>query len=397
MSIEEIQTLPAGWRWVKLGDVTEIISGQSPPGETYRNTPEGLPFFQGKTDFGRRHPIPRMWCVAPVKVAKQGDILISVRAPVGPTNVADQKCCIGRGLAAIRCHDTVDQEFVLAALRLYEADLVKKGSGSTFQAINRDDLLNLAIPLPLLPEQKRIAAILTKKMAAVEKTLTAAEARLKAAKELPAAYLREVFEGAEAQTWPRKRIEEIAELLSSKSIATDGDTEVQAITSACLSEVGFLPTGIKTARMKSSDVPQCIVAPGELLIARSNTPELVGRVSMFEGDPSGVVASDLTIRIMPYDLNNSKFLLYYLSFLYLSGYWKERAGGASGTMKKITRGQILVEKVPVPPHEEQQRILLWLRRKTSEAQNLILQLQDELTASKKLPQALLCCAFAGEL
>lgn len=101
--------LPAGWRWVRLGDIADIIAGQSPPGETYRKKPEGLPFFQGKADFGLVHPSAATWCVAPIKIARIGDILISVRAPVGPTNIADQECCIGRGLAAIRPKIDVDK------------------------------------------------------------------------------------------------------------------------------------------------------------------------------------------------------------------------------------------------------------------------------------------------
>src|SRR5208337_2692307 len=128
--------LPDGWRWVKLGKVCEIIAGQSPPGSTYRTMPEGLPFFQGKADFGLLNPVPRVWCVDPNKIALPGDILISVRAPVGPTNVADVKCCIGRGLAAIRCEHNVDSDFILAALRRFENKLVVKGSGSTFEAIS---------------------------------------------------------------------------------------------------------------------------------------------------------------------------------------------------------------------------------------------------------------------
>jgi type I restriction enzyme S subunit len=132
--------LPEGWRWVRLGEVCEIIVGQSPPGTTYRNTPDGLPFFQGKADFDAVSPVARVWCASPVRLALAGDILISVRAPVGPTNVADTECCIGRGLAAVRCGPNADRDFILSALRRFEAAIAEKGTGSTFQAINRDDL-----------------------------------------------------------------------------------------------------------------------------------------------------------------------------------------------------------------------------------------------------------------
>lgn len=99
--------LPEGWEWKRLGDKQyfDLIMGQSPPSSSYNLRGVGLPFFQGKAEFGTLHPVARKFCSAPSRLAEKDDILISVRAPVGPTNLADQKCCIGRGLAAIRCKD----------------------------------------------------------------------------------------------------------------------------------------------------------------------------------------------------------------------------------------------------------------------------------------------------
>ena len=133
------------------------------------------------------------------------------------------------------------------------------------------------------------------------------------------------------RAWPMRPLGEVCTLLPAKSIALAGDTAVRAITSACLTELGFEPSGIKPARMWARDVDECVVGNGEILMARSNTPELVGRVASFDGEPEGVVASDLTIRILPSGTLHTEFLTSYLSALYCSGYWKERAGGASGS------------------------------------------------------------------
>ena len=389
--------LPPGWRSARLGEVCEIIAGQSPPGETYRKTPEGLPFFQGKADFGPRHPVARAWCVAPTKIALPGDILISVRAPVGPTNVADVECCIGRGLAAIRPGEKAYRDFMLIALRFFERKIAELGSGSTFEAIRMEDLASLEIPVPPLSEQKRIAPILNHQMAAIERARAATGAQLEAAKALPAAYLRAVFSSPEAQRWPRQTLGEVSELLPSKSIATDGDASVLAATTACLTETGFEPSGVKSARMWANDAAECALSPGEVLIARSNTPDLVGRVAMYEGDPPRVVASDLIIRVRPMDTLKPKFLTAYLSFLYLSGYWKDRAGGASGSMKKITRTQIAQEQVPLPPLEEQQRIQTTAQELTAAAKEVRRAAEEQLAAIDALPAALLRRAFNGEL
>ena len=389
--------LPEGWRLVKLGEMCEIIAGQSPPGETYRRSPEGIPFFQGKADFGPRHPIARMWCVAPIKIALSGDILISVRAPVGPTNIADVECCIGRGLAAIRPGSYADRDFILAVLKFSESKLAALGSGSTFDAIKRIDLESLTIPLPPLSEQKRIAAILNEQMSAVEKAGDSAAAQLEAAKLLPTAYLRTIFNSTEAQEWARKRISEVCRLLPSKSISTNGDVEVLAITTACLSETGFQDSGVKRARMNAKDAAECRVSPGEVLVARSNTPELVGRVAMFEGEPKGAVASDLTIRLLPSDAVKPFFLTAYLSFLYLSGYWKERAGGASGSMKKITRHQIQEEQVPIPSLTDQIRVATISKDHIMSVVQLIEALREQLKIIGELPPILFRRAFSGNI
>ncbi len=134
--------------------------GQSPPSSTYNTIGDGLPFFQGKADFGEIFPNTRVFCSQPARIAEPGDILISVRAPVGPTNLTRERCCIGRGLSALRPSKDLTTAFLFYFLRYHEPQLAKLGLGSTFAAINRDDLEEALIPLPNLIEQKRIAALL---------------------------------------------------------------------------------------------------------------------------------------------------------------------------------------------------------------------------------------------
>jgi type I restriction enzyme S subunit len=283
------------------------------------------------------------------------------------------------------------------ALKMFVPELKSLGSGTTFTEISLRSVQVFEIPLPSLDEQKRIAAVLNEQMAEMERSRSAAEAQLEAAKVLPAAYLRAVFNSPEAQLWPRQRLGSICQLLPSKSIATDGDTDVLAVTTACLTEAGFEPSGVKSARMRARDVAECIVSPGEVLAARSNTPDLVGRVAMYAGDPKGVVASDLTIRIWPGNSLESPFLTAYLSFLYLTGYWKERAGGASGSMKKITRDQIVEEQIPVPSLHDQQRVGAILKERMAVAGGTHKVLEAQLSSINALPAALLRRAFSGKL
>jgi len=102
---------------VRLGDVCELNMGQSPESASYNTVTEGLPFYQGNADFGPIYPTPRVWCNSPVKIAEAGDLLVSVRAPIGALNFANERCCIGRGLAALRVKPDSDSKFIYYALK----------------------------------------------------------------------------------------------------------------------------------------------------------------------------------------------------------------------------------------------------------------------------------------
>ncbi|MBK0399820.1 restriction endonuclease subunit S [Limibaculum sp. M0105] len=208
---------------VALGDVATVIAGQSPPGDTYNEAGEGLPFFQGKAEFGDVHPVVRKWCSRPNKVAEAGDILISVRAPVGPTNVAQERCCIGRGLAAIRVNEAnALRDYVHWGIRFKEPELVAKGQGSTFAAISQRDLRSIQLPLPSLDEQRRIVDILNR-AASIERLR--AEAREKLRGFIPALFIRMFGDPVEnPMGWEVRPLGELCSIERNFSIP-DVDTE----------------------------------------------------------------------------------------------------------------------------------------------------------------------------
>lgn len=147
----------------RLGDICRINMGQSPDSSTYNDHGIGLPFYQGNADFGEVYPSARVYCSSPVKVAQKGDILISVRAPIGALNMANEKCCIGRGLAAITANEDVcDRQYLWYVLLSKVEELNAKGTGSTFKAINRNILDETEIPLIPIDDQKQISDQLDK-------------------------------------------------------------------------------------------------------------------------------------------------------------------------------------------------------------------------------------------
>ena len=133
--------------YLSLSRVCKINMGQSPESSSYNENGDGLPFFQGNADFGERYPVTRVWCNAPTKIAHAGDILISVRAPIGAMNYASEECCIGRGLAAITPDsEKVSPEFIFWLLKGKNTELNSKGTGSTFKAIGRKVLEEVLVP-----------------------------------------------------------------------------------------------------------------------------------------------------------------------------------------------------------------------------------------------------------
>src|SRR5438094_8681543 len=151
-----------GWILEPLAAIAHVAMGQSPPSTTYNMTGEGLPFLQGKFEFGEVYPTPVRFCSKPLRVAEQDDILVSVRAPVGPVNLSPAKCCIGRGLAAVRGQPTrIDQLYLFYYLRSAQQEISALGQGSTFGAIGRRDVEGIEVPHPIdLREQRRVASIL---------------------------------------------------------------------------------------------------------------------------------------------------------------------------------------------------------------------------------------------
>lgn len=142
------ENLPDGWRMGTLGEVCEITMGQSPDGETYNETGDGMIFYQGRTDFGNRFPSIRMFTTDPKRFAKKGDILLSVRAPVGDINIAPHDCCIGRGLASIRGRNNCQSYAFYLLQSLSDVFTISDDEGTIFGSITKDDLNNIEIIAP---------------------------------------------------------------------------------------------------------------------------------------------------------------------------------------------------------------------------------------------------------
>jgi type I restriction enzyme S subunit len=140
--------MPSDWTIGKLSDIADITMGQSPDGKSYNEDGVGTVFYQGRAEFGWRFPTRRLFTTAPSRMAKMNDTLMSVRAPVGDLNIANEDCCIGRGLAAIHSKNN-HQSFVHYTIVALKPKLdMYNGEGTVFGCINRDSLNNMEIVIP---------------------------------------------------------------------------------------------------------------------------------------------------------------------------------------------------------------------------------------------------------
>ena len=172
------------WTQTTIGAECTVIAGQSPEGRFYNNEGYGMPFYQGKKEFGEKFiGRPTKWTTKTTKEAKEYDVLLSVRAPVGPVNFATQPICIGRGLAAIRTKESLDADFLFYLLLAKQKE-IRGTEGAVFASINKNQIERVNFSRPPLPEQKRIVAILDEAFAGIDQAIANTEKNIANAKEL---------------------------------------------------------------------------------------------------------------------------------------------------------------------------------------------------------------------
>ena len=181
-----------GWSYKKLGEVCEVISGQSPEGKFYNTEGQGTPFYQGKKEFSSKYiGNPTTWTTVETKIAEKDDLLMSVRAPVGDINFATQRLCIGRGLAAIRTKEDIDKEYLFYFL-VAQKSCIKGKEGVGFASINRKEIMDIDVQYPKdFSEQRSIVTRLDAAFSHIDALKANAEKQLNEARKLFQAELTE--------------------------------------------------------------------------------------------------------------------------------------------------------------------------------------------------------------
>ena len=194
--VEWIGEIPKHWEVKRLKYVADLNMGQSPPSEEYNSDQLGTPFLQGNAEFGLHHPTPKVYCPTAKKQASPGDILLSVRAPVGAINVADQEYGIGRGLCAIRPRiNQLERRYIKYLLEVVRNELYVVATGTTYDAVTVDEVSHMTCVVPPLSEQHQIANFLNSKTGQIDKLIAAEQRKIELLKEYRQSLISEVVTG----------------------------------------------------------------------------------------------------------------------------------------------------------------------------------------------------------
>ncbi len=447
-----LQELPEAWVWTRLEEISDIILGQSPPSSTYNEDRRGLPFYQGKLEFGSIYPTPQKWCTAPKKISEKGDVLISVRAPVGPTNICPEKSCIGRGLAAIRPLGGIETFFTLYLMRAFENSIAGKGTGTTFGAITGNKLKEFDIPLPPLPEQRAIVSKIEQLFSDLDngiENFKKAQAQLKLYRQ---SVLKAACEGklvpneaelakAEGREYEAADVL-LARILKERRETWNGKGKYKEAAAPDMNGLSELPEGwclanvgqitdsmkngiykpkefyaeegfaclrmynidqgkivwkdIKRMNLTKEEIDDYLLVPGDLLVNRVNSRELVGKAAVIYSGIEKCVFESKNIRVRVLNEVVNPYYLCYHFTLAGTEYFNRNAQQVVG-MASISQPQIARFPVLLPPLAEQRRIVAEVERRLSVSDKMEATITDSLQKAEALRQSILKKAFEGKL
>jgi len=375
-----------------LGSACEVIAGQSPEGIHYNQNGVGEPFYQGKKEFGDRFVgVATTWTTRVTKQANSGDIVMSVRAPVGPVNILRSSACIGRGLAAIRPRSGVDRDFIYYQLQAMQNQIAGT-EGAVFASINKSQIEALPIWLPPLVEQQRIVAKLEALLPEIEHGLSlVAQAQAKN-DDVVLSSLAEMFQRHGAS--PSKSYGEVAELSLGKMLdrkKATGRHPTPYLRNVNVRWGVFDTSDVMEMDITPSELDRVSVRRGDVVVCEGGEP---GRCAVWREERSMAIQKALH-RMRPKPGMDSDYLALNLEYQIKCGTAKELFTGT--TIKHLTGEKLQVMTLPVPPLREQREAVAHLKavRDGADALRSVADARRRTLVAMRL--SVLAAAFRGDL
>lgn len=341
----------------RLGDVAHIEMGQSPSSAyVHDELDKGIPFLQGCAEFGVSCPIPKKSCSGSAKVGQSGASLISVRAPVGALNQADQNYVIGRGLAAVLAKGETSQAYLHFALDWCSKALNRVAQGSTFEAIGHKELRTLEIPVPAdFAEQQGIAKVLL----AMDEQIAATESMVAKYDVIRTGLIRDLL--ADVATAPKKPLKELAVIGSGITLGRDfngsGTAEYPYLRVANVQDGRLDLSEVKTIRIPNANAEKVMLQSGDVLMNEGGDFDKLGRGAVWEGQIPNCLHQNHVFRVR---CDQTKLLPGFLALWAASDFGKRffiLASKQSTNLASINSTQLKSFPVLTPSVEKQREIL----------------------------------------
>ncbi|MGH9853940.1 MAG: restriction endonuclease subunit S [Blastocatellia bacterium] len=381
---EESRSLPEGWRWVKLDEVCEFVYGSGLPAHTRQ---DGKVPVYGSNGIVGHHDEP---------LTTGPTIIIGRKGSIGEVHFSPVACWPIDTTYYIE-HTNIEADLLWLTHWLRALNLHEMNKAAAVPGLNRQDVYAIEIPLPPLAEQRRISAILAEQLAAVDRARAATEAQLQAAKALPSAYLRAVFNSPEAQQWPEVLLSEIAETCSgttpSRSKLDYYGGSIPWVKTGELVDGAIEDTEEHITELALQETSLKLLPEHTLLIAMYGQGQTRGRTGLL-ARPATTNQACFAILPKP-EMFDTEFLQYWFrhSYTRLRSETEGRGGNQPNLNGNVLRGQ----RIPLPSLSDQRRIVTTLNERIAMTEQTRKTLEAQLTAINQLPAALLRRAFNGEL
>ncbi|OGV32506.1 MAG: hypothetical protein A2020_11980 [Lentisphaerae bacterium GWF2_45_14] len=387
--------LPPEWEIKKLGEVCEVLDKFRKPITKKDRVAGKIPYYgaTGLLDYVSA-------CIFDEQLVLLGEDGAKWGTCESSAYIIEGKSWVNNHAHVLRPNRNLINDKWLVHNLNYQ-DLRPYISGMTVPKLNQANMLLIPIPLPPLPEQKRIVAILDEVFAAIGKAKENAEKNLANARELFESYLHNVFANP-GKDWKKKRLWEVLDMPPqngwSPPAANHSDTGTPVLTLSSVTGFCFRPDKVKFTSAVTDSSKKYWVHNGDLLITRSNTPELVGHVAIASEINRPTIYPDLIMRMTPtFDLATTDFLYFQMRAPALRAEIKGKAHGANPTMKKISNSDVKTLPIVIPPLAKQCTIVEVLKDLTAKTQNLESVYQQKVASLDELKKSILDKAFRGEL
>lgn len=407
-------SVPQKWKVKKIKHISKIIMGQAPNSDTVSEDFDGVPFLQGNAEFGNKYPKHKYYCTNPKKLSKEGDFLLSVRAPIGALNISDRSYGIGRGLCSIRPHiNNMNSSYLYYLIFEIRSNLYSISTGSTYEAVSAHDVSNLFCLLPPFNEQHQIASFLDHKTSKIDQLIQEKQDLIELLKRKKTALITKcVTKGLDdnvpmkdsgvewigeiPEHWGLGQTKRDYEVCLGKMIQTEPQTPNDTLEYYLRSvnvQDGYIDTSsIKQMWFSKSEKKRYKLQEGDLIVCEGGE---VGRSALWEGWINDCYIQNAVHRVRGKKGKLTIFLFYWMRFIKNIGFIDLICSKA--TISHLTEEKLKKLPLLLVPNSEQHQIADYLDRQISKIDQTIQEIQESIELLQQYKTSLITHAVTGKI